>query len=104
MHEKKTATVLSVPIDVLTWEQALVRISSWAAQRESRYVCICNVHSVVTAGQDVAFGRVVKVRRKADNQVWIMHPVHDARSLAHSLTRSLGHDRYWSGKKAGTAA
>ena len=60
MHEKKTATVLSVPIDVLTWEQALVRISSWAAQRESRYVCICNVHSVVTAGQDTAFGRVVK--------------------------------------------
>ncbi len=60
MNEKKTATVLSAPIDVLTWEQALARISRWAAQRESRYVCICNVHSVVTAGQDVAFGRVVK--------------------------------------------
>jgi len=60
MSEKKTATVLLAPIDVLTWEHALARISSWAAQRESRYVCICNAHSVVTAGQDAAFGRVVQ--------------------------------------------
>lgn len=60
MHEKKTATVLSAPIDVLTWEDALVCISNWAAQGESRYVCICNVHSVITAGQDIAFGQVVK--------------------------------------------
>lgn len=60
MSEKTTAAVLSAPIDVLTWEHALARISSWAAQRESRYVCICNVHSVVTAGRDAAFGRVVK--------------------------------------------
>lgn len=60
MHEKKTAAVLSASIDVLTWEDALVRISHWAAQRESRYVCICNVHSVITAGQDMAFGHVIK--------------------------------------------
>jgi len=60
MQEKKIVAVLSVPIDVLTWGHALTRISSWAAQRESRYVCICNVHSVVTAGQDAAFGRVVR--------------------------------------------
>ncbi|MEQ6341621.1 MAG: WecB/TagA/CpsF family glycosyltransferase [Gammaproteobacteria bacterium] len=60
MNEKNTATVLSAPIDVLTWEHVLARISSWAARRESRYVCICNVHSVVTAGQDVAFSRVVR--------------------------------------------
>lgn len=59
MHEKKTAAVLSAPIDVLTWEHALARISTWAAQRESRYVCICNVHSVITAGQDKTFGRMV---------------------------------------------
>lgn len=60
MHEKKTAAVLSAPIDVLTWEHALARISRWAARRESRYVCICNAHAVVTAGQNAAFGRVVK--------------------------------------------
>jgi N-acetylglucosaminyldiphosphoundecaprenol N-acetyl-beta-D-mannosaminyltransferase len=51
--------VLTVPIDVLTWESALSRISDWASRRESRYVCTCNVHSVITAGQDHDFGRVV---------------------------------------------
>lgn len=51
--------VLTAPIDALTWDSALARISNWAAKRESRYVCICNVHSVVTTGQDNDFGRVV---------------------------------------------
>jgi len=41
----------------MDWATALARISDWAAQRES--LCICNVHSVVTAGQDADFGRVL---------------------------------------------
>ncbi|MDO8294135.1 MAG: WecB/TagA/CpsF family glycosyltransferase [Gallionella sp.] len=53
------ASVLGASIDVLGWDAALSRISTWAAARESRYVCICNSHSVVTAGQDAAFGRIV---------------------------------------------
>lgn len=58
MHEKKKQPpCYRHPIDGLT---CLVRISNWAAQRESRYVCICNVHSVITAGQDMAFGQVIK--------------------------------------------
>lgn len=44
--------VFGSAIDVLTWEQTLARISGWAALRESRYVCICNVHSVMTARYD----------------------------------------------------
>lgn len=58
-NKRTTAAVLTAPIDVLTWDVALNRIAQWAKNRESRYVCICNVHSVVTAGQDAAFGRVV---------------------------------------------
>ncbi|MDO9272749.1 MAG: WecB/TagA/CpsF family glycosyltransferase [Rugosibacter sp.] len=54
------APVLGASIDVVGWDNALSRISTWAAARESRYVCICNVHSLVTAGQDVAFGRIVE--------------------------------------------
>lgn len=57
---KQTLRVLSAPIDTVTWDAALQRIQHWAARRESRYVCICNAHSVVTAGQDAAFGRVVR--------------------------------------------
>lgn len=56
---RTTQIVLSAPIDVLTWAQALARIAAWAAARESRYVCITNAHSVVTAGQAADFGRVL---------------------------------------------
>jgi N-acetylglucosaminyldiphosphoundecaprenol N-acetyl-beta-D-mannosaminyltransferase len=53
--ERITATVLSTPIDVLTWTAAIGRIQAWAEQGGSHYVCICNVHSVVTARQDSFF-------------------------------------------------
>ncbi len=56
---KQTVQVLRAPIDAITWPEALTRIANWAAARDSRYVCICNAHSVVTAGQDPAFGAVV---------------------------------------------
>jgi N-acetylglucosaminyldiphosphoundecaprenol N-acetyl-beta-D-mannosaminyltransferase len=51
--------VLGVPIDVVDWELATSRIFQWGMKRESRYVCICNVHSVVSARQDVNFGKIV---------------------------------------------
>jgi len=52
-------SVLGANIDALTWEQALDRIVAWAQARESRYICICNVHSVVTTTRDAAYRRVV---------------------------------------------
>lgn len=52
--------VLGALIDVATWGGALSQLGTWAANRESRYVCICNVHSVVTASRDEGFGRVVR--------------------------------------------
>lgn len=55
-----TASVLGASIDVLKWDTALVRIGRWAMARESRYVCICNAHSVVTAGQDAQFRRILE--------------------------------------------
>lgn len=57
--DRKGAKILGAFIDALDWASALGRISGWAARSESRYVCICNVHSVVTAGQDADFGRVL---------------------------------------------
>jgi len=59
MIVRKTARVLSADIDVLTWDSMLSRVALWAGNRESRYICICNVHSVVTAGLDKAFGAAV---------------------------------------------
>lgn len=54
-----TVPVFGAPIDVLTWQDAIDRIRGWAQRRESRYVCICNAHSVVTVTQDPAFADAV---------------------------------------------
>ncbi len=53
------AEVLGSPIDVIDWGSALQIISAWASRRESRYICICNAHSVVTAAQDAGFRAVL---------------------------------------------
>ena len=57
---RKTALVLGAPIDVITAAQAVARIAQWATARESRVVCICNAHSVVTAAQDSRFMGVIQ--------------------------------------------
>lgn len=59
MHGRLTGKVLGVPIDVVDWDHAVKRIFEWGSRRESRYVCACNVHSVVTAGRDAGFGLAV---------------------------------------------
>lgn len=51
--------VVGAQIDVISWDEVLRKISRWSLLRESRYVCICNVHSVVTAAQYQKFDRVV---------------------------------------------
>ncbi|AMC36805.1 WecB/TagA/CpsF family glycosyltransferase [Janthinobacterium sp. B9-8] len=57
---RKTTSVLGASIDVLDWDTALQRIKRWSSRRESRYICICNAHSVVTTTNDPAFYDVVK--------------------------------------------
>lgn len=56
---RQTTNVLGAQIDVISWENAVNRIADWGSRHESRYVCLCNVHSVVTASQDAAFGQVI---------------------------------------------
>jgi N-acetylglucosaminyldiphosphoundecaprenol N-acetyl-beta-D-mannosaminyltransferase len=50
---------LGSAIDALSWEDALARITDWATECQSRYVCACNAHSVVTASLDPAFREVI---------------------------------------------
>jgi N-acetylglucosaminyldiphosphoundecaprenol N-acetyl-beta-D-mannosaminyltransferase len=57
---RTTVPVLGAPIDALSMDQVLRRITGWAARRQSRTVCICNVHSVVTAAQDSGFMQVLQ--------------------------------------------
>lgn len=60
MTGRITSPVIGSPIDVLTWDEAIDRIDGWAKARESRVVCICNVHSVVTARNDLEFRDVIR--------------------------------------------
>lgn len=53
-------SVLQSPIDAVDWETAVGRIRAWARNHESRYVCICNAHSVVTACQDRRFATAIE--------------------------------------------
>jgi N-acetylglucosaminyldiphosphoundecaprenol N-acetyl-beta-D-mannosaminyltransferase len=57
--QRKGHPVLGASIDALSWDEALEKIVTWGARRESRYVCICNVHSVVTTTRDQSFRHVV---------------------------------------------
>jgi len=57
---RTSSEVIGVPIDPVSWTEVLERIGSWAKSRESRYVCICNAHSCVTANRDDAFGQTVR--------------------------------------------
>lgn len=56
---RQTLRVLGASIDVLDPVEAVERINSWAQARESRYVCICNAHSVVTTRQDGALQKAI---------------------------------------------
>jgi N-acetylglucosaminyldiphosphoundecaprenol N-acetyl-beta-D-mannosaminyltransferase len=51
--------VLKTPIDVITFQSAISKISGWSKNHETRYVCITNVHSVVTASQESDFAQVL---------------------------------------------
>jgi N-acetylglucosaminyldiphosphoundecaprenol N-acetyl-beta-D-mannosaminyltransferase len=58
-NNRKGGPILGAFIDAVDWDVAIGRIRSWANARESRYVCICNAHSVVTASTDPAFANVI---------------------------------------------
>lgn len=56
---RRGAHVLDTHIDAINWEDALSRIVSWGTQHQSRYVTLCNVHSVVTASKSPDFNNVI---------------------------------------------
>ncbi len=47
-----STTLLGIRIDAMSWEQAAGRIVRWAQSGTSKMVCLCNVHSLVSARRD----------------------------------------------------
>ena len=58
--ERQQVPVLGVLVDVLDWSTAVERICEWAERRESRYVSICDAHSIVRASRDAVHGRHIR--------------------------------------------
>src|SRR4030095_14868831 len=59
-HVPVRESVLGVPVDVLSWTEATDRIFGWVLRRERRTICICNVHSIITARGDAAHTNAIK--------------------------------------------
>lgn len=53
-------SLLGTRIDPLSWEQALSRIVRWAKAGQSRIVCLCNVHVVISAREDPALRQALQ--------------------------------------------
>ena len=54
-----STTLLGTRIDAISWELAAGRIVRWAQSGASRMVCLCNVHSVVSARHDPALAEAL---------------------------------------------
>jgi N-acetylglucosaminyldiphosphoundecaprenol N-acetyl-beta-D-mannosaminyltransferase len=56
---RKGKHVLGTWIDALGWDEAVEQVVEWGAACSPRYICCCNVHSVVTATSDMEFMRAL---------------------------------------------
>ena len=57
--QEAVGSVLHVRVHALAQGEVLACLTRWAEDCESRYVCLCNVHVVVTANQQPALSRAV---------------------------------------------
>lgn len=64
------APVLGVQVDVMAWEWAVARVIEWARLGESRYVSICDAHSIVRASRDGAHGRHIEAADMVTPDGW----------------------------------
>lgn len=92
--ERLGVRIMGAYVDALSWEETLARISSWAVARQSRYVCLCNVHSLATGSEDSRFQQAVN---GADLAVADGMPVALALRLAgfRGQPRISGPDLFW---------
>lgn len=61
MMQAASVFLLGTRINTLSWEQALGRILYWAQTSQSRMVCLCNVHVVISARQNPVLGQALQL-------------------------------------------
>lgn len=57
---RRGARILGAFIDAVDWDAALQTINRWGGARQSRSVCVCNAHSLVTARRDPAMREAIE--------------------------------------------
>ena len=57
--QRRGARILGCFIDATLWQEVVDTLLHWAKDRQSRYVCICNVHVAVTAKHTPELRRIV---------------------------------------------
>ncbi len=94
--EKVTKNLLGVPIDSISFANAIDRVLVWGHTHQSRYVVLANVHVVVTASKNPDFGQVVASANMAAPDgapvAWMMRQlgaVHQTRVTGPDLTWAL---------------
>lgn len=89
-----STTILGTRIHAVSWEQAIACISGWAKQQQSKIICFCNVHGLVTAQRDpLLYGALSKADLAlpdGDPVAWIMR-----RRLWPDQARLNGPDLMW---------
>lgn len=55
----RRANILGSCVSNLSWDEAVDAIVAGGETRSSRYVCVCNVHSVVSGARDARFKRIL---------------------------------------------
>ncbi len=56
---RRGTTVVGAFIDAISWQRALQTIEWWAVNRQSRYVCACNVHMIMSMRNDSSIRQTV---------------------------------------------
>ena len=70
MGMRRQGEVLGVAVDLLSWGTAVERVVGWAQVRESRYVSICDAHSIVKASRDPMHGRHIRAADMVTPDGW----------------------------------
>ncbi len=68
--------IIGLRVDKISYQSAVQRVLDWASRRESRYICVANVHMVMEAYDDTTFRQIVNsadlVTPDGMPLVWVM--------------------------------
>ena len=57
--ENKHGYILNTKISALSFQETLTLIENWIKEKKSKYICVCNTHSLVTGSNDKYFKKVL---------------------------------------------